>query len=213
MVEARYRWAGATVVCIASGPSLTETDCCAVAEWRSSEPKHGPMRRVVVINTSFLLAPRADVLYAADRLWWGRYEREVSSGSWPGFAGERWSLSQDANREYGVRVVPHELGEGLAKDRIYAGGNGGYQAVQLTALFGASRIILLGYDMQKSRGRSHWHGDHPAPLGNGTAHKEWAKRLDRLSSRLSAAGIEVANASRETALTKYPRVELTEVLT
>lgn len=208
----RDRWKGAEVVCIASGPSLTETDCCLVAAWQAARHPKQPQRRVIVVNTSYLLAPRADVLYAADRLWWDRYESEVSAARWPGFVGERWSLSLEANDRYGVRLVSHQQGEGLANDRIYTGGNGGYQAVQLAALFGASRIILLGYDLQKTRGRSHWHGDHPLPLGNGTAHKEWAKRLDWLAPKLAAAGISVLNASRETALTKYPRVNLEEVL-
>lgn len=207
----RDRWAGAKVVCIASGPSLTEIDCCAVAEWRAAEPKNGPRRRVIVINTSYLLQPRADVLYAADRLWWERYEREVSAGRWPGFAGERWTLSPEANRLYGVRLVASQAGEGFVPDRIFTGGNGGYQAVQLAALFGAAHIVLLGYDMQAS-GRSHWHGDHPNPLGNGTAHAHWAKRLDRLALKLSCAGIKTLNASRESALTKYPRVTLEEGL-
>ena len=202
------RWKGCDVVCIASGPSLSAEDCCAVARWRAS----GRNRRVIVVNTSYLLAPRSDVLYACDRNWWAHQNGEVTAGRWPGFTGECWSLSKEAADEFGVRLVPHQLGEGLSDDRIHAGGNGGYQAVQLAALFGASKVILLGYDLQRSGGKSHWHGDHPKPLADPQALSDWARRLDRLFIRLAERGVELINASRETALRRIPRRSISEAL-
>jgi hypothetical protein len=203
------RWKGSEVVCIASGPSLSAEDCCAVSRWRSASSN----RRIIVVNTSYLLVPRADVLYGCDRNWWAHQTREVDSGRWPGFSGERWSISKEAAEEFGVRLVPHQLGEGLSTECIHAGGNGGYQAVQLAALFGASKIILLGYDLKRTMGRSHWHGDHPAPLKDPQSLEDWARRLDRLVPRLVGWGIDLLNASRETALKRFPRISLEEALT
>ena len=58
-------WRGRTVVCIASGPSLTAEDCELVRE--SGCP-------VIVTNTTFRLCPWADMLYAFDRPWWNHYK-------------------------------------------------------------------------------------------------------------------------------------------
>src|SRR5690606_36428084 len=87
------RWR--TVVCIASGPSLTADDVETVRRWRQeAQGEHagagqdasagGPDREwaggpvgVVVTNTTFRAAPWADVLYAMDRAWWLRYLDEV----------------------------------------------------------------------------------------------------------------------------------------
>lgn len=152
------------------------------------------------------------MLYASDFMWWCEYAKQVGAGRWPEFAGERWSLSAQANAKHGTRIVPHVVGVGLAGDAIYTGGNSGYQAVQLAALFGAGRIVLLGYDLQRTAGKSHWHGDHPRPLGNGGNLSEWASRLDRLAPALAGRGICVTNATRETALRRYPRATINEAL-
>jgi hypothetical protein len=206
------RWKSATVVCVASGPSLTTEDCAHVEAWRAAGSGHDEDRRVIVVNTSFLRVPTADVLYAGDFMWWCEYAKQVAVGKWPAYAGERWSLSAQANAKYGTRIVPHNVGAGLADGAIYSGGNGGYQAVQLAALFGAGRIVLVGYDLQRTGGKSHWHGDHPQPLGNGGNLAEWARRLDQLSPALAARGICVINATRETALRRYSRATITEAL-
>ena len=53
-------WVDETAVCIASGPSLTQADVDYVRG----------KARVIVVNNGYLLAPWADVLYAADARWW-----------------------------------------------------------------------------------------------------------------------------------------------
>lgn len=79
-------------------------------------------------------------------------------------------------------------------------------------MFGAARIVLLGYDMQRTGGRKHWHADHPDRMGNGIMHSKWAERFDRLALKLDALGVDVINATRETALRKFRRASLAEAL-
>lgn len=88
--------------------------------------------------------------------------------------------------------------------------NSGAGAIILASLAGAKRIILLGYDCQHTGGKAHWHGDHPAKLGNANRPESWIKGFERAAREVS--GIEVFNCSRATALDMFPRKDLGECL-
>jgi hypothetical protein len=101
-------------------------------------------------------------------------------------------------------------GEGLSRilGRIHTGGNSGYQAVGLAHQLGAKSIILVGFDMKMSGGKVHWHGDHPAHLGNEGPYDKWVSRFRSLATGLKQAGVKIVNASRETALDTIQRMDL-----
>lgn len=87
--------------------------------------------------------------------------------------------------------------------RIHTGGNSGYQAIGLAFMFGAARIVLLGYDMQRGpNGEAHHHPDHPGDLPNSPRERmaEWARRFVELAGDLRRHGVEVINATRRSAL-------------
>jgi len=93
------------------------------------------------------------------------------------------------------------------------GSNSGFQAVNLAIQFGASRIVLVGFDASLQHG-VHWHGRHPSPLVNPgqAAVDRWRLLLDQQAPLLDRLGIEVVNASRHSALAAYPRMDLLEAL-
>ena len=179
-------WGWRTVVCIASGPSLTADDCERVRQWRHARPEEEG-RRVVCVNTTFRMTPWADAVFAIDRDWWKQYGAEVQ-----GLACER--LSMRLNR-HGAK--PAGIGEH---------GNSGAGAISLAALRGASRVILLGYDVQYTGGKRHWHGDHPRSLGNAGSIAQWPEHFEKVAKLL--IGVEIINCSRETALRCFPRERL-----
>lgn len=164
---------------------------------------------MIAVNTSYQLAPWADVLYACDHPWWRRYFPEVAAT----FKGELWTVSEGARDEFDLRWVFGTDNAGLCPDpdRIHTGKNSGYQAIHLAALFGARGIILLGYDFcVGERGQTHWHGDHPQGLSQG-GHRRYAVWMDAmkpLAVDLKAAGVKVLNASRRTALKCFQRITL-----
>lgn len=126
-----------------------------------------------------------------DAAWWQVYGAEAAAG----FAGDC--------------CAPLTF-KGVTKVRFSHFQNSGAGAASLAAFWGARRIILLGYDCQKTGGRAHWHGDHPAGLGNAGSVDKWPAQFRLLASHL--AGLEVINCSRETALQAFPRRPLEEVL-
>lgn len=193
-VISEERWSGFDVVCIASGPSLTQADCDAVKNWRSL----GNNRRVIVINSSYKLAPWADVLYACDLKWWNTNYQEALS-----FKNEKWTLSGHAAKKF----------KALRKaGKISTGGNSGHQSLALAGKWGARKIILLGYDFQKTNGKAHWHPDHPKGMGNGGNFKKWASKIEVLGQSLKNKNIRIINCTRKTALNCFERTNLEDEL-
>lgn len=73
--------------------------------------------------------------------------------------------------------------------------------------------MLLGYDFQATGHKSHWHGDHPPGLSNSRRrYASWLQPMNALARDLERLGVEVVNATRETALTCFRRIELQEAL-
>lgn len=190
-IEVAGRWVGETVVCIASGPSLTQADCDQV---RASG------RRAIACCRSWERAPWADALYAMDHQWWKKYLGAVEDG----FRGKRFTNKLMLHR-YRVRALQ---GSGF---RVC--NNSGAGAIELARFLGASRILLLGYDQQHTDGKHHWHPDYPAPLGNARIGSiaKWTASFASLRKRLDADGVEYWNCTRETAL-DWPRMTLEDAL-
>lgn len=190
------RWEGKTVVCIASGPSLTAADCELVR--KSGHP-------VIVTNNTWQMAPWADILYAGDFQWWKRYLPELD------FKGERWTCSERAARDFG-----------LIKHQASGQYNTGARILQLAKDLGAAKILMLGYDMSAdAKGAVHWHGEHKHGIDqhgrdilvgnpNAARFKIWIKLFNQLAAEFKA--LEIINCSRSTALTCFKRDALENVL-
>jgi hypothetical protein len=118
-----------------------------------------------------------------------------------------WTVSTAARDRYHLRWIYGVDHDGLAPklDHIHTGRNSGYQAMSLAYIFGVKKMLLLGFDFQRTNGKSHWHGDHPRGLGNGGRYSGWVIAMDKLAKDLAAKGVEVVNCSRHTALKCFKR--------
>ena len=130
-----------------------------------------------------------------DEAWWRHYIDEVKDT----FTGERVS--------HGVRRDVQRIRTPYFRQ---AGQNIGAGAIALAHHFGARVVYLLGYDCQRTGGKAHWHGDHPAGLGNAGSVDKWPGQFQELAKHLGR--INVINCSRETVHTVFPRRPLHEVL-
>jgi hypothetical protein len=191
------------VVVAASGPSLTPE----VAKAVRGHP-------AIAVNDAYRLLPFADVLYACDSSWWLAHKGAMD------FKGERWSSHGVAGRvrhndksEVGPRfrlnLIEGRDGEGFSTDpsAIHYGSNSGFQAVNMAILWGATRIILVGFDMHGT----HFFGTHPRGLRNTTNFKNFIRAFDRAATRLPA-GVEILNATPGSALRCFPMVSLHDAL-
>jgi hypothetical protein len=191
-------WPGSTVVCLGSGPSLTTED----VEFCRGRA------RVIAVKDTVRLAPWADVLYSGEIKWWKHYGPSLA------FDGLRYGIEAEGMAglapSLGVSVLRNTGYVGLETDPtgLRTGKNSGYQAINLAALLGAARIVLLGFDMGFEGNQPHFFGDHPYPRSN--VFRDFVELFGTLVEPLRAAGIAIVNCSRATALTCFERRTLAE---
>jgi hypothetical protein len=103
---------------------------------------------------------------------------------------------------------------GLSRDpsTIHFNKNSGAQGLNLLVNWGFREIGLLGFDMQKTGGRAHFFGDHPAGLRKTSPYNDWRSLFVRIAADAKDMGVKVANCSRETALTCFERMTLEDFL-
>lgn len=194
-------WPGSTIVCIGTGPSLTVED----VEFCRGRA------RAIAIKDAVRVAPWADVLYAAgsdNSKFWKRPENASVIASFPGL-----KFSVDEQAKSVSTVLQWGKMDGLSTDptRLALGHNSGYQAINLAALLGASRIVLLGYDSQPDKDdRDHFYGQHWH--GRAPNYHLMNAYFPTLVAPLRAIGVEVINASRVSALACFTKKTLSEAL-
>jgi hypothetical protein len=181
-----------TIIIAASGPSLTRDD---LELCRGHE--------VMAVNNAWQLCPWASHLYAGDSWWWKHYN--------PDFNGYRWTMSQMAYRKFGATWMQPVQAYGLVSTpgQIAHGYNSGYQAINTAYHLGASRLILLGFDMMPDGYNKHFHGDH---VGLCNPEKKDFQRWIEAFDRMDTLGMEIINCSRRTALTCFERASLEDAL-
>lgn len=187
---------GGTVVCIGGGPSLTPEDV---------EYCRGKVSAAIAVNDAYKLAPWADVLYAADRQWW-RWHNGA-----PTFTGLKFTV-QTSRVWSGVGVLENTGQTGLEMNPsgVRTGMNSGYQAINVAVHLGASRILLLGYDMQCVGGKKHWFGDHPTKIR--PPFSAFLPHFRTLVEPLKALGVSVVNCTPHSALKCFPMMPIREAL-
>jgi hypothetical protein len=195
---------GETIFCLGGGPSLTAEICARVRG-----------RRSIAVNSSAVLAPWASVLFFTDSGW---YEpRRELVANWPGLVV---SMSRTAKRELPDKVKrvqgqgdPQALpGFSRGPHVVQQGRSSGHTAVSLAIALGASRVVLLGYDMRFVEGREHFHGEYKGPRDMDIYAREFVPGFAGWSEAARAVGVDIVNATEGSALKEFRFMSLDEVL-
>lgn len=192
-------WTGQTAVCIATGPSLTQQQVEIVK--RSSV-------RSIGINDVGLRNQWVDIWYAADYQFWKHYSTTAETSDSLKVCAERDAIKHGLvdlflnvnDREKALRYTP-----GYALH----GEHSGFQALQLAISIGATKVVLVGYDCKPKGQLTNYFGTKCASLHRHSDYKNWPLHYDRLAI---PDGVEVLNATTDSAITAYPKVELESVL-
>jgi len=173
--------ANETIVCVASGPSLTVADCALIE--RSG-------LKTIAVNTSWERARFADYIYAGDLSWWERNYHKIDIDA------IKVTCAQRAAGRY--RLLYH---------RRHGAYNSGMRAIQFAIKLGAKKIILLGYDCSVENG-THWHDDHEHKNPTASKTRIWLGQFRQVADEAKKANVEIINCSRHTALKCFPQGEL-----
>ena len=189
----RRLWAGKTAFVLASGPSLTLSDVALVR--RYSQARDCP---VLATNSTYRLALWADALFFYDSQWWNAHGEAVLRD----FPGQIVTVCE----------LTHRRMLNLRKQPFNAYKNSGGGAISFAMYAGAKRIITLGLDGQPAPdGRQHWHAPDPV-LGDATGLSLFLPCFPDLARDAAQQGVEIINASRQTAITCFQRQPLEAIL-
>lgn len=149
----------------------------------------------IVVNDTYVLAPWAWMLYAADWRWWQRNPLALR------FAGLKVSVEAylvDVMRLRNTGIDGFDPDPGCLR----TGNNSGYQAVHCALHTKPSRVLLLGFDMKGG----HWNGRQ-----DGGVKRDWISRFSILAE-LMQGKVEILNCTVDSAMKCFPFVPLDEAL-
>ena len=197
------------VVVAATGPSLTPEVASVVRRARWPQEKC----RVVAVNDAYRLLPYADALYACDEKWWrlhiGAVRKSFHGALWTSHGAERDDSNNKSEMDWpDMNFVAGRHGDMFSTDprRIVYGSNSGFQAINLAILKGATKVVLVGFDMG---GRGHFFGDHPEGLHNRTNYYAF---LPEFRNAARSCPVPVINATPGSVLDCFPKMALEDAL-
>lgn len=125
------------------------------------------------MNRVWEIVPDLALLWGTNLGFWSHYWCPALAA----YPAQKWTVSREAADRYGLKWTAERYAEGLSTDPgvIHHGHGGGYSMVNLAYLMGASRIVLLGYDLRYASdydGRNrqpgsvprHYFGEYPEAL-------------------------------------------------
>jgi hypothetical protein len=168
--------------------------------------------RCIAINCAYLRAPWADILYFGDDRF---YTWHKNRAEFRAFAGRK--IAFDCPGVY--KDAPHipcmkngaRTGLCAERNRLAAGSNSGYQAINLAVHLGAQLIALLGYDMRTVGDRTHWHDGHPIKTPAHAYAQVMLPKFPTLVEPLKQRGVRVVNCTPDSALTVFEAADFDDI--
>jgi len=193
-------WKNDIVFIIGGGPSLKGLD------WNSI--KHF---KIIGANDAYKLGPFIDYNVFADSQWF-RHHRDLTKHAIATMVGHTAQPLQSSHVKFIRRILQKKFTE--EKGEMGWFGNTGMSCISLALKLGASKIRLLGFDMQLDiEGNSNYHGDNinsPDPL----VYDRFLKNGGFLKRSLDKIypGVEILNCNLKSAWNVFPKVALESVL-
>lgn len=187
---------GQTTFVVGGGPSLERFDFGRL---------HG--RAVIALKSAGYDCPWAHVLYSAEgpHFFGNRAHHDLIAG-FPGLVVTTAMAVIDRWPQVRLARISRRFESGAVR----MGKSSGHGGIGLAVAMGARRIVLLGYDMRNVDRKSHYHH-----RGRPQSEETYTKYRDGFAGwRADAAtlGVEIVNATPETALKEFPAVDIDDEL-
>tara|TARA_R110001606_G_scaffold277614_1_gene425674 strand:- start:55 stop:855 length:801 start_codon:yes stop_codon:yes gene_type:complete len=188
-----------TVYIIGGGPSLKNFDFRKLIG-----------SKTIAINKALLFHSQADVLYWTDSRFYSWHKNEIDN-----YKGLKFTIKTGGKYTTDIKILKKGKAFGIETDpqTVAHGNNSGYAAINLAYHLGASRIILLGFDMGGNSQSTHFHDGYPAKAAPDSMYKEkFIPGFNQLNSELKDSSISILNASPSSKLTVFPKITLEQAL-
>lgn len=160
--------------------------------------------RIIAIKQSVLLRPDADVMFIAGEQGW-----EICRPVFPQFRGTYIVTRGRGDARFPERTkrIGRNEPDRLSHDpTMVTGRDAGTSAINIAYLFGATEIVLLGFDMTGG----HWCRTHPLPFPPKAHFERHLEVLPSIARDLAAAGVRVVNCSPSSVVDVFERGRLEE---
>jgi hypothetical protein len=160
---------------------------------------------VVCINTAYKEFNNPTALYWCDESWVANHYDNIMKHQCPLRFTARHAADGHITKNIlgtGNSIVLKRTGDfGIDTDFNHVkGNNSGAHVINLLANMKVRRIILLGYDLTMSKGKSHWHDGHGLPMANHIYNELFIPCLNSMADPLKNLKIDIVNCSVGTAL-------------
>lgn len=187
---------------VAGGPSLKGFDWSRLIN-----------KDVLAINRSYEVLPNAKYIYFADHDFFARHDTGMLAHRGQIITGYAANLCK--KRISSPHVIEYTLTGANGLDTqpmsIRHGRNGGYAAINVALHLGYKKIYLLGYDMGRSEGVTHWHDGHPR-IDPESIYETMLGHYATLAEPLKNNGIKVYNTNPNSRLKVFPFVTIDKAL-
>jgi len=169
-------------------------------------------KHVIGINGAYLLGDWVDICFFGDKPWYFSNARQLNDfkgllvGSpeflqLPGWQRLNIKYLAKSEKTYGISNDP---------SKVCWNYNSGAAAISLAVHTGVKQIVLIGFDMGLStNGQGHWHN-----LYNGKTNMPFSKHLegfDQIKSDADRMGVEIINASQESTIKQFKKMNISEI--
>ena len=226
-------WEGGECWILGGGPSLPKQfdvpNEVIEAVWRKELPLNtyspylSPIhdKHVIGVNMAFMIGDWIDVLFWGDKKWYLNNRHLVAK-----FKGLKTTCHPYFNTEKykneGVRHLAkdNQKSKGISSSpgKVSWNGNSGAAAISIAANMGATKIILVGFDMTLSeKERQHWHSEY----GTAQVKNRSPKNLPfnrhligflPIAKDARQRKITIINASPDSAIVELPKMSVKDVL-
>jgi len=197
---------GQTVYVLGGGPSLRELQDSDLLKGRAT----------LAVNNALYLGNWVSTLFFGDAKWYWWNKDRVTQ-----YAGPKYSLNivvegrdKSVVDEPDIQLIRKARTFGCSSDPGGIGWNrsSGAGAIDLARMMGASRVVLLGFDMRRVNDEKNYRKHENDGKTNPNPWPCFIAGFEKLATATNAIGFEVLNATPETALECFPKINLTDAL-
>lgn len=172
------------------------------------------LKHVIGVNIAFLLGDWVSVLFFCDRQIYRGYRNLIRA--FPNLKVTDCGNDSNLSTAKGIKRLKRDLSYGISteRDTIRWNENSGMAAINFAVHTGVKRINLLGFDLQPTDSKDHWHYGYQfyQKRVQTMRYKVWLKRYPRFAEEVKKVGIEVLNVNPDSALDVFPKVQLKDIL-